>query len=132
VYRLRKEQIDSLGRDLEERFAADAIEHLCRYFEPQCGDLDELRAVVHRTIERGHRYGLRSDRALLRLLNVTMVLGEDFDEVEQFRWAAEYLLDSAVPDAEERVALLSSEVLRRLRLREHNDKLRQEFYRGVG
>jgi hypothetical protein len=89
-----------------------------------------LEAFVDRAVERARTHGLTSKREVCLYLNVSMALGESFEEAPGTAWAGEFLKDPGVPVPSERIARLHAEVVRRHELEENNRKLREEFSHG--
>lgn len=80
---------DASWRDLERR----AKQHLLSCFPNECEQLGEagLEEFVRYGIKRARAHGFESEYDILRYLNLSVVLGSDFDEDESYPWAAEIL-----------------------------------------
>lgn len=105
VLKIRPEQLRALeeevDRKLEERLGAT----LCEHWSARCQELgDSLGEVVRAGIASGRSYGFGSERDLLRYLNVTFALGDDFDRRHP---EARTILDNRSLDATHRIGQLT-------------------------
>ncbi len=90
---IRNEQLEALALDLYARFDDDACAHVKRYFPAQCEILSEaaLLQLVRGNLRRARGFGLFSQYDLLRYLNLTFTLGNDFEQQASCAWALPFL-----------------------------------------
>jgi hypothetical protein len=111
---IRDEQLRALSLPLFEQWMES---HLCDYFPEQCSNLPvtELRATIREGIAKARRYGFTADADICRFVDISVVLGADFDIDPQYPWAAAILNDPAFPDAGVRLEMLFEAACEHLR-----------------
>jgi hypothetical protein len=127
VFTVRDSQVRLLSFGRERDFAERMARHLEAHYPDRVSVLQPsvLRAHVDRAIEAAQGLGLSTERAICRHLNLCMTCGWDYLDQPENGWMRDRYLDNAalgVPD--ERMRLLVDEVLRRMEIEEHNQRLR--------
>jgi hypothetical protein len=91
-----------------------ALRHVVRYFPAECGtrNREQMIAFIDRAFDRASRYDLNSYQDALQFLDLTLVLGENFDT--HFAWAASILGDSACEQLRFRATRLYERAIRHL------------------
>lgn len=117
---LRDEQIEALERDRLARFRRFARKHLEKHFAPELvgRSQQEIEAIIRRGIRLGRTYGVREEWAWLKLIDLLVVFGADFESRPDFGWVRDILRDRRVGSPERRVRLLMREALAHLRRHE--------------
>ncbi|HSU14585.1 hypothetical protein [Longimicrobium sp.] len=108
---IRNAQMDALA---EAAFEHYLVAHLRRHFAGPlegCGEAS-LRALVRRALRRAAAYGVSSRAGLCRYVDLSVALGEGFEDGPEHAWAAEILAGPGTGDA--RVEELAGEAVRRL------------------
>jgi hypothetical protein len=89
---MRKAQMDILRRDASKRFA----EHLARRFAALWPERASRLAEAHRlfvdaSIQRAMSYGIESQSAIARFVNLSHIWGHDFENRPEHAWALKIL-----------------------------------------
>lgn len=115
---IRREQIEVLARRGLAHFIERALQHGRQYCGPQYVDLDDaaLRDRVERAVQRALRYGLATERDLLRFVTLDLVFGAAFDGEP---WAADIL--AAPQSAAWKTSRLQAAALRQRALQSAGD-----------
>lgn len=95
---VRQEQIEVLAASKRSRFKAKMIAHFQKA-DPSWSagmGVDSLERFVEHGIRQSKRYGLGSEKAVARYLQVMKQLGQDFDQSPEYPWA-QSLLTSKIP-----------------------------------
>jgi hypothetical protein len=129
VFRIRNSQIATLAAERSARFERSMVEHLRRHFPGATASFDDshLLKLVSATIARARQYQLFSESDFCRFLNLAATFGWEFDTDPDCAWMTAMLTDPSVSAPKDRIHLLVDESLRRLRVQEHNEKLRAVF-----
>jgi len=112
---VRREQMEALAASTRPTFEENVARHLREVWPEAVAELDAdtLRAWVAWGVERGARYELLSEYEVGLFIDLTWILGTNFDENDAFPWAREILTDPAL-DGRRRIDALmtrSQEVL---------------------
>lgn len=90
---VRDEQLESLSSAMLRSFERRMAEHLWHYFPEECrraGD-ERVRAAIRQGVARAARYGIVSELDVARYIDLSVVLGLDFDSGRRHPWAKEIL-----------------------------------------
>jgi len=92
---IKQSHKDTFGEIARQKFEGRAAEHCGRIFADDCRKLGEeaLRARIARAVEEADRFGIRKERDVIRYIDLTFVLSEDFAASRSFPWAAKILKD---------------------------------------
>lgn len=92
---IRREQQAALAEATRPTFEENVARHLREVWPEATSELDPptLRAWVAWGVERGARYSLVSEYEVGLFIDLSWVLGTNFDESEAFPWAREILTD---------------------------------------
>lgn len=114
---LRDEQVDVLQADQLTRFRRSARKHLEAHFAPELAGRSayEIEAIIRRGIRLGRSYGVREPWAWLKLIDLLVVFGADFESRPESDWVRNILNDTTVGSPERRVRLLMKEAQAHLR-----------------
>jgi hypothetical protein len=95
VLAIRREQEQALSRVSAGRFEERAVVHLLRCWPRECGVLGDegVRARVRDGAGRAETYGVRSERDVIRFLDLTFLLAPDFDTNPRAPWARQILTE---------------------------------------
>ncbi len=117
---IRREQMDTLGQDMQSRFEDFMVEHLRHYFPERSRELGEeaageaaLRAEIRIGIERAEEHGFTAERDVCKYLDLMFELGRDFDSDPALPWVRPILDDKSLPHPEDRINRLVAEALGR-------------------
>ncbi len=97
---IRQAQLAALGEMDVARFERWMLDHLAKFFPPQCaaaGEL-ELRRTIRHGIDRAAAHGFRRKRDVCKYIDLMVVLGRDFDTSDQYPWARVILTELRNPD----------------------------------
>ena len=99
MLRIRSEQIEVFASPDTPRFESSSIIHIKHAFPKHFSVLNEsgAQAVVNHGRSRARRYGLNDAGAVLLYIDLTLLLGRNFDEDIQLPWAAAILNDQSLP-----------------------------------
>jgi hypothetical protein len=80
MFKIRKEQMDAQTKAVLEHYEDRLYEFLCEEF-PEAKDEppDELRAEIHRQVEKAKGYGLESEQDVATYMTSAWMLGKEFD-----------------------------------------------------
>jgi hypothetical protein len=101
VWLIRPEQMRVFEEAALAGFEQRAVAHLQRALPDRCAALGPS-AVLHsvrRAITKARGYGITSELDVLTFLNLTYLLGFDFDAEPRFAWATERLKAADVQPA---------------------------------
>jgi|WetSurMetagenome_2_1015567.scaffolds.fasta_scaffold349632_2 hypothetical protein len=116
---IRKEQMQALRAPLLARLHQELLLHVKKHFAKKIRERsdEELLNHIRRVVSRAFQYGFRSERQVYNYVNISMILGPDFDRAEEMQWTRKYLLDpKKTPTI--RIDGLFDELLRRLEAEE--------------
>lgn len=107
MLQIRQEQMEVLEQAVLRNFERRAMRHLQESFPKHARFMGEagLQKVVGHGLERARAHGLVSERGQLLYLDLMLLVGSDFDQDPQLRWAGEVLADQAAAEGD-RVARL--------------------------
>ncbi|OJH42804.1 hypothetical protein [Cystobacter ferrugineus] len=107
MLKLETHQASQLQSNSMDQFLTQAIQHLRRELPEHCvGRTDQqLRDRVKSCIQRAQKYGLMGKREIMCFVDVTCLLGEEFDTDSRHPWARA-LLDSDKLSGRDRANLL--------------------------
>lgn len=96
---IRKDQMAAFSANAQAQFALRCEAHLREYFPEECGRLGprEVAASVRLALGKADDYRLKSERDILRYLNLMYTLGFDFDR--NVPWASGILTDGRLSSA---------------------------------
>ena len=79
---IRKEQMDILGKYMEEQFVERAVKFLCSTFANEFIDSprDHLSSLVRDGISKARKYGIEYEDDVMRFLEFMVRYGHDFHE----------------------------------------------------
>jgi len=102
---IRERQIQVLAQGMFELWMAG---HLAEFFHAETTGLDpaEIGSRIRAAVQEARRHGFIGDSQVCRYVDLSFVLGPDFDQDPSLPWAAEILGDDRVTDPEMRMDLL--------------------------
>ncbi len=105
---IRRAQQEALAASVRPTFEENVARHLREVWPEAVAELDAdtLRAWVAWGVERGARYELQSEYEVGLFIDLTWVLGTNFDENDAFPWARDILTDPAL-DGRRRIDALT-------------------------
>jgi hypothetical protein len=114
--RIRQEQIEALKTVALRSFEQRLMSHLREFFPDESRRIGEQRllATIRRGMARAGKYGLVSEYDVARYIDLSVVLGPDFDSGERYPWAKE-ILNRDDLDGEFKLEALLGETRRLLR-----------------
>lgn len=135
MFQIRTDQLAGLRASRMSAFERAMEEHLRLHYAEFTRRLertedDGVRGHVHATARAAIGHGIDDDAGLLIFLELTVAWGPTLDAAPDPRWVQGYLEDQDVPSARERIARLHAAVRRREQQEEHNERVREEFWRG--
>ncbi|WP_438039107.1 hypothetical protein [Sorangium sp. So ce128] len=111
---IRDEQLAALAARAESDFVARVSRCLRDNWPWECEAMGEesVRAAILKGIDKAARYGVTTEREVLRVINVMYLLGHDFDADPAFVWVRDIIDRQGTPAAQRLdliCALLSNE-----------------------
>jgi hypothetical protein len=99
---IRREQLDALVATGQERFVREMMRYLRSGFPDRLETTTEpeLRELVWSGMQRAFRYGLESRTAAAKFIELTVVVGPDFDKSPEAEWLLPVLEDTEMPGDE--------------------------------
>jgi hypothetical protein len=100
---IRSKQLETLAKYSRQRFD-DAVAGYLRSNHPHehvSQDASELARFIKEGVDKGASYGITREMDVIRLLEVLLVTGMDFEASDSLRWVADYLREPV--DAELRL-----------------------------
>jgi hypothetical protein len=80
MFKIRKEQMDAQSKAVREHYEDRLYDFLCEEFPEAKDDPPaELRAEIHRQVEKAKTYGLESEQDVALYLTSAWMLGKEFD-----------------------------------------------------
>jgi hypothetical protein len=100
MLRIRPEQMQAFEQAAMARFQSSMVAHLRQLAPKHCNAVGEagLHQVVRTGIERVKKHGFTKRGPVRFYLDLTIMLGSDFDTDPQYPWTAALLDDPATPD----------------------------------
>ena len=92
---IRSRQLAQFGTVAMESFIARATDHCQRCF-PDRLSAESCRAHVLECISVGQSYGLESEWAVIRYIDLTLALGKGFEQMSEYAAVAEVLRNSGL------------------------------------
>jgi hypothetical protein len=129
VFVVSTDQLAQLASDRTRGFEQSLSGSLRAHYPAATVDLSdrELSATISATIARARQYDLQSEADHWRFVNLAAAFGWTFDTDPAFGWMRAMLTDAEVSAPSDRLHLLMDESIRRLRVLEHNARLRAAF-----
>src|SRR4051812_32188106 len=93
---IRDNQMDAMRQEAVKGFERRMVQHLNEFFPRECrraGD-ERVRAAISQGIARAAKYAITSEIDVARYIDLSVVLGLDFDAGKRHPWAAEILKNS--------------------------------------
>ena len=102
MFMITPPQMQAFSREM---FVSWMVEHLAEFFSEETGALEEndVRSRINTSVEKARRYGLRDHADWCRFVDLTFVIGPDFDAEP---WASAILADDRLTDPAMRMELL--------------------------
>jgi hypothetical protein len=116
MWMIRKEQMQALREPLLARFHLQLLKHVRKHFADEtAGESDgEILNHIRHAAGRAAHHGFTSERDVYNYVNISIILGPDFEEAEESQWTKKYLLDrNAAPG--KRIDGLHEELLQKLK-----------------
>lgn len=88
--------------------------------------------MVSLAVDRAKSYGLRSERDVCRFLNLSAVLGADFDRLPDFKWIADELSSRDVSSPSARLDRVFAQLQSDAEREQRNQAVLEEFRRLKG
>ncbi len=110
---IRNAQVEALAEPLVLAFVGSMVVHCARFFPGPAAELGDegLERVIRRGIGRAWSYGFDRRRMVRAYVDLTFMLGSDFDRDPQLPWARRILTDPEIPTAGQRYGVLWSEAM---------------------
>jgi hypothetical protein len=114
---IRDEQMRILGLPLFEQWMES---HLREYFPEECAEFTGtgLREFIREAMAKARRYGFSHDADISRFVDISMVLGADFDTDPKLPWASSILNSPEFTDSRVRLEMLFEAACAQLRRRQ--------------
>jgi hypothetical protein len=96
--KLRKEQMEAFSAAAMAEFEDRLFKRETKLFAEDCKKLgdERVRLEIRGGIERAATYGLTTELAICRFVDVMFAFGRDFDTNKKLPWAREILTDPAI------------------------------------
>ncbi len=93
--KITRQQLQALADQSRHDFISRSAEFLRSTWPSQTNSFSDhrLRDLIHASIVRAEEYGIEIEADVIRFVETSLLLGEDFDTSAQFPWAAEFLQD---------------------------------------
>ncbi len=120
MWTIRKEQIAALRQPLVAGFHRELLGHVRKHFveETENRSDEEILEHIRQAAGRAALYGFTSERDVYNYINISMLLGPDFDQAKESRWTRKFLVDKNILSPSRRLDRLYEELTRRLELEE--------------
>jgi len=107
MLKIRQEQLDAFLAVRWDAFYRRVRAHVRKELPEESARLGEagLRLVFDSSVRRAESYGLRTERQIVCMVDATVLLGDRFEEREEYYWAKE-VLNSAILIADDRARLV--------------------------
>jgi len=111
VLTIRREQMESLGEQMERRFVERTVAHVRRYFAARCRELGDkgTREMVLYGVTRAKAHGFTAEADVSKYIDVMFAYGRDFDVAPELPWASRILEDPSLGNPETRINALCDE-----------------------
>jgi hypothetical protein len=122
---IRDEQMEALQEAAMRSFEQRMVLHLRQFFPEECRRAGEMRtlAAIRQGVQRAQAYGIESEIDVVRYIDISVVLGLDFDSGKRYPWARQILEDGEMDGSEKINALLDT--MDYMRIRELDAELAQ-------
>ncbi len=126
---IRREQIAVFEKQAEERFIDKMVLHLRTQFPEETATYDDiiLRTRIRSELTGAKRFEVVSERSSCYYLNLSIVYGEGFIDLEDNLWMQDYLTDDEVPDVDDRMDRLYQAAIKRLEVEAEHQQILAEF-----
>jgi hypothetical protein len=93
MLKIRQEQVDALLAVRWDAFYRRVCAHVRKEFPEEAARLGEagLRSVFDSSVTRSDRFGLRTERQIVCIVDATVMLGDRFEEQARYDWALQVL-----------------------------------------
>jgi hypothetical protein len=93
MLKIRQEQVDALLAVRWDAFYRRVCTHVRKEFPEEAARLGEpgLRSVFDSSVSRSDRFGLRTERQIVCMVDSTVMLGDRFEEQPRYSWALQVL-----------------------------------------
>jgi hypothetical protein len=92
---IRADQMAAFGASIRRRFEDEMASHLATFFPELCpANREGLGALIRRNIDKALAYGIERELDVCKFLDLTMALGENFDQ--EIDWARHVLHDPSI------------------------------------
>lgn len=110
AFKIRREQTEAFRRQAEANFESRAIQHLRRDLTEQTVPFtdEQLRQRTRDCIRRAAVYELVTERQIMCFVDVTFLLGCDFDSNPEQAWTQKVLQDRKFSPADRANLLLAT------------------------
>lgn len=100
MFQLRDEHLQAFGQVAAKTFEDRAVAHTRKQFPKQTSALtdDELRERIRRDIASANQAGFTSERQIMKFVDSSLLLGEDFPQDPANEWARRILADKTPAD----------------------------------
>jgi hypothetical protein len=107
MLKIRQEQLDAFLAVRWDAFYRRVRLHVRKELPEEAALLGEagLRLVFDSSVRRAESYGLRTERQIVCIVDATVLLGDRFEEREEYGWA-KAVLNSPVLIADDRARLV--------------------------
>lgn len=99
---LRKDQMDTMASRCQNDFEQRLLRHLRKAFASETRELSDP-SLLERTrpsVQKAGEYGIEMEYDVVRFVDLTFLLGADFDSSPETPWAGEILQDKVLIGAQ--------------------------------
>ena len=95
MFKLCKAHLDAFEAQVVRMFSARVIEHVNAIWPAECAELgpETVSIIVHNAIQRAAMLGLILEADIVRFVDLSFILGVDFDTNPLANWARPILAD---------------------------------------
>ena len=95
MFRIRKEQMQAFEKAVEKNVECSLYGHINRIWPQRCRKMGEemVRQWIRQTVQKAGKYGIQDEYDLSRYMDLTFMLGADFDTSGDTPWAGQVLAD---------------------------------------
>jgi len=113
VLAIKQPQIDTLSQSLGKEFQNKALNYIEEFFPTYHQTLDDqtLNNLISHSFKKSQKYGFESKRNAMLFLNLSIMLGADFDTDPQLPWVANTLADEEIENLDEKLDTLHERTL---------------------
>lgn len=114
MFKISRKQMDAFSLASREGFENRMVTHLVRFFPERCLGEGEnwIRQLINQGIAHAARHGIVTESDVCKYIDLMLVLGRNFDEEPDLKWAQDILWSKDLPTPGARINALYDEALR--------------------